>query len=52
VSWKILQEKLADATDMDQVIAANEQFLDTIISQLLLDDQSKASEKLNIKKKK
>ncbi len=41
VSWKNLCEKLNEAIDMDQVIAANENFLDTIISQLLLDPKSK-----------
>lgn len=40
VSWKNLGEKLNEAKDMDDVIMANEQFLDTIISQLLLDTQS------------
>ena len=41
VSWKILCEKLNEAVDMDQVIAANESFSETIISQLLLDQKSK-----------
>lgn len=40
VSWKNLCEKLNDAKDMDHVIAATDQFLDIIISQLLLDPQS------------
>ena len=40
VSWKNLGEKLNEAKDMDDVIMANEQFLDTIISPLLLDTQS------------
>ncbi|RNA07269.1 gamma-tubulin complex component 3 -like protein [Brachionus plicatilis] len=41
VSWKNLSEKLDNSKDMDDVISANEQFLDTIISQLLLDENSK-----------
>ncbi len=41
VSWKCLCEKLNEAIDMDQVIAANENFSETIISQLLLDPKSK-----------
>jgi len=40
VSWKNLLEKLHEAKDMDEIILANEQFLDTIISQLLLDQES------------
>ena len=40
VSWKDLNEKLNEAKDMDDVIAANENFLDKIISQLLLDQKS------------
>jgi gamma-tubulin complex component 3 len=40
VSWKNLEEKLNNSTDMDQIIAANEQFLEDILSQLLLDQQS------------
>lgn len=40
VSWKRLQERLESAKDMDDVIEANETFLDTIISQLLLDQKS------------
>ena len=40
VSWKNLCEKLSESKDMDDVIVANEQFLDTIISQLLLDTKS------------
>jgi gamma-tubulin complex component 3 len=40
-SWKNLSEKLSEAKDMDQVIAANENFIETIISQLLLDPKSK-----------
>jgi len=40
-SWKTLCEKLRDAKDMDQVIAANENFIDTIFTLLLLDPKSK-----------
>ncbi len=40
MSWKDLNEKLNEAKDMDDVIAANESFLDKIISQLLLDQKS------------
>ena len=40
VSWKNLCEKLSESKDMDDVIAANEHFLETIISQLLLDTKS------------
>ena len=40
-SWKTLCEELSRAKDMDQVIAANENFIETIISQLLLDPKSK-----------
>lgn len=40
VSWKNLCEKLDESRDMDNVISANEQFLNTIISQLLLDQNS------------
>lgn len=40
VSWKKLEERLETAKDMDDVIEANESFLDTIISQLLLDQKS------------
>ena len=40
VSWKDLNEKLNEAKDMDDIIAANENFLDKIISQLLLDQKS------------
>lgn len=40
VSWKKLEERLESAKDMDDVIEANETFLDTIISQLLLDQNS------------
>jgi hypothetical protein len=40
VSWKNLSEQLNEAKDMDDVIAANDEFLDTIISQLLLDQKS------------
>jgi gamma-tubulin complex component 3 len=43
VSWKNLLEKLHEARDMDEIIIANEQFLDTIISQLLLDQESVVS---------
>ncbi len=43
VSWKNLLEKLHEARDMDEIILANEQFLDTIISQLLLDQESVVS---------
>lgn len=41
VSWKNLSEQLDNSKDMDDVISANEHFLDTIISQLLLDENSK-----------
>lgn len=40
-SWKVLCEKLEEAKDMDQVIAANENFIETIVTQLLLDQKSK-----------
>lgn len=40
-SWKVLCEKLEEAKDMDQVIAANENFIETIVTQLLLDPKSK-----------
>ncbi len=40
VSWKELDEKLSEARDVDDVIAANESFLEKIISQLLLDEKS------------
>jgi gamma-tubulin complex component 3 len=48
VSWKNLSEQLNEAKDMDDVIAANDQFLDTIISQLLLDPKSTVSVSLII----
>lgn len=45
VSWKKLEERLETAKDMDDVIEANETFLDTIISQLLLDQNSTVKKK-------
>lgn len=48
VSWKNLCEKLNEAVDMDQVIAANESFSETIISQLLLDQKSKVIKHLSL----
>ena len=41
VSVSVLHEQLNEAIDMDQVIAANENFSETIISQLYQDQKSK-----------
>ena len=49
VSWKKLEERLESAKDMDDVIEANETFLDTIISQLLLDQNSTVTKKHELK---
>ncbi|XP_076370838.1 gamma-tubulin complex component 3 homolog isoform X1 [Tachypleus tridentatus] len=40
-SWAELQQKVMSAEDLDQVIAAHEQFLDSIMTRSLLDEESK-----------
>ncbi|XP_076323570.1 gamma-tubulin complex component 3 homolog isoform X1 [Tachypleus tridentatus] len=40
-SWAELQQKVVSAGDLDQLIAAHEEFLDCIITRALLDEQSK-----------
>lgn len=39
-SWDVLEKKVKSAEDLDQVIAAHEEFLDTIMTRALLDDCS------------
>ena len=51
VSWKKLEERLNSAKDIDDVIDANETFLDTITSQLFLDHKSCVIGKRQILKK-
>ncbi|XP_076356423.1 gamma-tubulin complex component 3 homolog isoform X1 [Tachypleus tridentatus] len=40
-SWAELQQKVMCAEDLDQVIAAHEEFLDSIMTRSLLDEESK-----------
>ena len=42
-SWHELLIKVKEAEDLDNVIAAHETFLDTIINRCLLDEQSTVS---------
>jgi len=42
-SWDELLHKVKDAEDLDQIIAAHQEFLDTITTRSLLDPQSKVS---------
>lgn len=40
-SWDELLHRVKDAEDLDQIIAAHQEFLDTITNRSLLDPQSK-----------
>uniref|UniRef100_T1JNK7 Uncharacterized protein n=1 Tax=Strigamia maritima TaxID=126957 RepID=T1JNK7_STRMM len=40
-SWDVLERKVKSAEDLDEIIAAHEEFLETIMARALLDDESK-----------
>ena len=42
-SWDELLQKVEDAGDLDHIIAAHQEFLDTITTRSLLDNQSHVS---------
>lgn len=39
-SWDVLEKKVKSAEDLDQIICAHEEFLDTIMTRSLLDESS------------